>query len=121
MSVSKAIKSVSDLISEFIEDPDKKAELTVKLSEVLLTTTTTPKTDAFVKILLAFRDIIIPMFRPVGSIAMAVFGAWCIKEGVELPEPIQYILFGAPIGWGLSRHGEKKAKAESEWMKDNDP
>ena len=61
MAWSKALNSVTDLISEFIEDPDKQAELKYKLSEALLRTTTTPKTDAFVKILIAFRDIILPL------------------------------------------------------------
>ncbi len=63
--------------------------------------------DAFVKLLIATRDIIIPLIRPLGSLLMALFGAWCISNGIELSEPIQYALFGAPLAYGASRHSDK--------------
>ena len=109
-----AVEGFFGVVSEFITDDDKIAELRFEsdklkfeLDKVLLNTTTHPKVDALVKLLIATRDIIIPMLRPVGSIAMAGFGAYCIDKGIELSPTMQAVLFGAPVAWGTSRHIEK--------------
>lgn len=109
-----AISGITDLISEFITDDDLRAKLDFEaeklrfeLDKVLLNTTTSPKMDAFIKLLIATRDIILPMIRPIGSLLMALFGAYCVTEGIQLSEPIQYALFGAPLAYGASRHTDK--------------
>lgn len=103
----RAITSVSGVLSELITDKDLRAKLEFEMAKALLTTTTTPKVDATVKLLMALRDLAIPLFRPVGSVALAAFGAYCVTNGIELPEYISVMLFGAPLGWGMSRHKEK--------------
>ncbi len=120
----KAIEGITSLLSEVIDDGDMRAKLDFEieklkfeLDKALLSSTTTPKIDATVKLLIATRDIIIPMLRPVGSFAMAGFGAYCISEGIELSEPIQIALFGAPIGYGASRHAAKKDEQRTERAK----
>jgi len=116
----KAIEGITGLFSELITDDDLRAKLDFEteklrfeLDKVLLKTTTTPNMDAFVKLLIATRDIIIPLIRPLGSLLMALFGAWCISEGIELSEPIQYALFGAPLAYGASRHADKANKEKT--------
>ena len=103
------------IADKLVMDKDKYAELEFKKAEnehdarmALLQVTTTPNIDAFVKLMMAFRDVIIPMFRPVGSIAMAAFGAYAVQNGLDISEPVQIALFGAPLAWGASRHAEKK-------------
>ena len=119
-----AITGAFSLISEWIDDDDLKAKLLFEekklkfeLDKVLLNTNTTPKTDAFVKIMIATRDIIIPMMRPVGSLMLAGFGAYCLANNIVLPETIQVLLFGAPLGYGASRHAAKKEKEKTRRMK----
>ena len=115
------ISPVTSIADKLVMDKDKYAELQfkkVELSEkrhmALLKQTTTPKIDAFVKLLMAFRDLVIPMFRPLGSMGMAVFAGYCITNGIEVPEYLLAAMGLSPIGWGYSRHREKtqsKAKA----------
>jgi hypothetical protein len=112
---SKAIEGVTNLLDQFIDDGDLRAKLDFEvqklkfeLDKLLLTTTTTPRTDSFVKILLAFRDIILPMLRPLGAAAMTSFAAYCSLEGIELDSGLQAILYGAFPAWGASRHVNKQ-------------
>ena len=114
------INGFTGLISEFITDDDLKnkldfeaKKLKFELDKTLLQTNTTPNVDAFVKIMIAMRDIIIPMFRPVGSAVMSCFGAYCIYAGIVLPESIQYLLFGSPLAYGVSRHLDKGNKQKT--------
>jgi len=111
----KAIEGITNLISEYITDDDLIAKLNFEteklkfeLDKALLSTATSPRTDSFIKILIATRDIIIPLMRPVGSLAMASFAAYCTYKGIQIPEGIQYALFGAPLAYGASRHSGKK-------------
>jgi hypothetical protein len=115
-----AVTSVFSFFSELVTDDDLKAKLVFEeaklrfaLDQILLTTQTTPKVDAAVKVLMALRDIVIPMFRPLGAACMTAFGAYCMMNGIELSEPIQYLLFGAPIGYGVSRHVDKKEQQKT--------
>lgn len=105
-----AIESVTGLISEFIEDPDKQAELRLKLSQSLLQTTTTPKTDAFVKILIAFHDIALPMLRPLGAAAMTAVGLYFQYKGIDMDAGLQAVVTGAFPAWGASRHINKQTE-----------
>ncbi len=120
----KAIEGITNLISEYITDDDLVAKLNFEteklkfeLDKALLSTTTTPRMDAFVKLLIATRDIIIPLLRPLGSLAMACFAAYCAYKHIQLPEAIQYALFGAPLAYGTSRHANKKDEQKTQRAK----
>lgn len=112
------------LVSEWIDDDDlraklefEKEKLKFELDKTLLGTSTTPKVDAFVKLLIATRDIIIPMMRPVGSLALAGFAAYCAANDIMLPDYVQVMLYGAPVGYGVSRHNDKKEKEKTKRAK----
>lgn len=105
-----AIESITGLISEFITDPDKAAEFRFKLDQTLLQTITTPRTDAFVKILIATRDIIIPMIRPLGAAAMTAAGLYFQYKGIEVDTTIEALTVGAFPAWGASRHVNKQTQ-----------
>ena len=116
----EAIEGITNLISEFITDDDLRAKLDFEtkklefeLDKVLLSTTTTPRMDAFVKLLVATRDIIIPLIRPIASVAMACFAAYCTTENIPLPSYVQEALFGAPVLYGTSRHIAKKEEQKT--------
>ncbi len=120
----KAIEGITSLFSELITDDDLLAKLQFEtdklqfeLDKALLQTTTTPRTDAFVKLMIATRDIIIPLFRPIGAMMMSMFGAWCISEGIVLSEGVQIALFGSPLAYGASRHNAKKDEQKTERAK----
>jgi len=123
----QAIEGITDLISEFITDDDLRAKLNFEteklkfeLDKALLSTTTTPRMDAFIKLMIASRDIIIPLFRPLGSIIMACFGAYCVVNNIMIPDVIQVALFGSPLAYGASRHAAKKEEQKTERAKIKD-
>ncbi len=102
---------------ELIVDKDKQIEYAFKiaqlqagLAEKMLTMTTTPKTDAFVKILYAVKELILPMLRPIGSLVLTGFGVYAHMKGYQIPEYVHVILDGAFPGWMASRHVEKNRK-----------
>lgn len=116
---------------ELIVDKDKQIEFAFKISEMhhqllhaLMTMNTTPKVDAFVKILYALKEVIIPMFRPVFSglpwLALLISPEHVVNVityiktnlGPEYAGPIVTGLYGAFPAWMYSRHKEKSAKKE---------
>ena len=119
-SFAKALVSpVFNIADKLVMDKDKYAELQFKKTELkekrlmkTLTITTTPSMDAFVKMLVAIHDLVIPMFRPVGSFALAAFAAYCQVNEIQLPAEIQILLYGSPVGWGVSRHVNKQTEAK---------
>jgi len=122
-----AIESVTGLISEFIDDGDLRAKLEAGLQKVearitsqLLQTTTTPKVDAFVKILVAIKNVIIPLFRPLGAGAMTAFGMWMHYNGTPMDGATQIVMDGAFPAWGASRHVEKQKKASQKRREKDD-
>ena len=113
LGIGDAIKGLIGLGSEFIEDKDKRNEFNMRVKEMegsitlaLIQQKTTPKVDAAVKLLYA----LIPFFRPIGSAAMTVFGAYAMYTGMEMPPSLEYILVGAFPAWGASRYSEKKGR-----------
>ena len=121
--IMSGLSLVGKLGDKLIEDKDKKTEfafktqeLTFKTMEVLLQTKTYPFVDALVKLMYAAKVFI----RPIGSLAMAGFAAYCAVNNIELNEVIQTTLFGAPVAWGVSRHVEKKRKGGGEVSEDED-
>ncbi len=122
--LSALISPVTNIASKMIMDKDKYAELQFKKVELtadaknkLLEKTTTPNVDAAVKLMIAFRDILLPMMRPVGSLAMAAFAAYAAKNGIDLPVELQSMLYGAFPAWGLGRQFDKGAKNKIDAIK----
>jgi hypothetical protein len=115
MSITAAITAVTGLVSEFIEDPDKAKEIDLELQRLqleidkeLLRTGTNTWVDPFVKFLIAFRDLIIPLIRPLGSAAMTGFALYCAMNDIQLSGATEAILVAAFPGWMTSRHIHKK-------------
>lgn len=113
------ISPVANIADKLVMDKDKYAELQFKRVELkhdkemkLLETTTTPTIDAWVKLLMAFKDVILPMFRPVGSAAMSGFAIYCRIEGIELPPTAEALMAAAFPGWMTSRHMGKKKEQD---------
>lgn len=116
--VGEILSPVTNIAGKMIMDKDAYAELQFKKVELrekrlskLLTITTTPRIDALVKLLYAIKDVVIPMFRPLGSIAMAGFSAYCVINDITLPSYLTEALFAPGVLWGYSRHKEKQAKS----------
>jgi hypothetical protein len=110
-----------DVIGEGVEDKDKKNQLNKEVLEVtldwqktVLSTVTTPKMDAFVKFLYAFRDVILPMLRPVGSAIITGIGLYFHYKGIQIDPVTHGIIDGAFPGWMASRHVEKNKQKEIE-------
>jgi len=110
-TIAGVFNNLTGVVSELVEDKDKRNEILARIREsenklavTIVSTTTTPKADAFVKISYAF----IPFFRPIGSAAMTVFAAYAYLSGIVLPTELQVIFGSAFPGWMYSRHVDKK-------------
>ncbi len=113
-------KSLTALLSEFVVDDEKMAQIQLEVDKIevgvinqLLKTSTTPKVDAFVKILVAIRSLIIPMLRPLGAGAMTAFGLWCHYDGIQMDGAVHAMLDGSFPAWGASRHVNKQAETKA--------
>ena len=124
MPWESAFTGVKDLISEFIVDEDKLNQINYQVQELefglrenLLKTTTTPKVDAIVKLMIATKDVVIPMLRPLGAACMTAFGMYCHTKGIEMAATTQVVMDAAFPAWMGSRHVEKQKKIakKSSW------
>lgn len=113
-AIAGAFKSLIDLGSEYIEDPDKRNEFNMKVMEArndlslaVIQSKTTPKVDAIVKLLYAMRDTVLPLLRPVGSAILTGFVAYMRYNGTPLSTELEVMLASAFPGWMLSRHIQK--------------
>ena len=103
------------VVDQLVEDKDKKNEIVLKLAEMqnqlslqLVQQQTIPWVDATVKLLFAFRDIIIPMFRPVVATAMTAYVVYAETNGITLSPMVEALFASAFPGWMASRHVNKK-------------
>jgi hypothetical protein len=110
-----------DLIDKGVEDKDKKNELNKEVmgavldwQKTVLTTKTTPKVDAFVKVLYAFRDVVIPILRPFGAAIITGIGLYFHYKGVQIDPTIHGIIDGTFPGWMASRHVDKGKQRDIE-------
>lgn len=111
---------IVELVKELIPDGDKRKELEAKLEgariemdRMILSTTTTPRTDAFVKILYALERFVGSLWRPLGAAAMTAFGMYAHWKGIDLGGALNHGVFDGAFGaWGLSRHMEKRDNAK---------
>lgn len=113
-----------DVVSEWIEDPDKKLQVMFELTRLehafqveLLKQTTNPWVDGSVKFLYALRELA----RPLGAIAMNIFGGYLIYRGVIETDQINdtaAVVGGAMQlalpAWGTSRHLHKAQQEKEE-------
>ena len=90
---------------EAFENEIEKAQL--QLDQLLLTTTTTPKVDAFIKILYALERFTKSLWRPFGGACMTAFGIYAHYKGLPIDQATHLLLDGAFPAWGASRHMEK--------------
>ncbi len=122
------IDLLDDLVGfagKFFPDKDKAAEFALKAEELkqqitlkLLGTTTTPRADAFVKIIYALIDVFKGLSRPLGSAAAFMFGLFhpeLVQQAANaLPAEYQWLVpaavFGSFPGWMTSRHVIEKNK-----------
>lgn len=133
MPWTSLIDNISGLASELIEDPDKRNELMFKvkelefsLRETLLKTKTNPFVDGFVKLLIAFRDIILPMLRPLGAFYLSYMGVDIAQAELAAGGDISALsggLTAAFPAWGASRHANKnkeEVEKTKRYKKDQD-
>ena len=116
-TVSGIFKGLFGVVDQLVEDKDKKNEIILKISEMqnqlnltLLQQKTTPWVDATVKLLFAFRDLVIPLMRPIIGALMTGYAAYAETQGVALSPVVQAALAAAFPGWMYSRHSEKNGK-----------
>ena len=115
-----AIDGLFDVLGQAITDKDllakletKRFELTTAISSELLKTKTIPWVDALVKIMIAMKDIIIPLFRPLIGAAMTAFGMYMHYRGTPMDAATQIIFDGAAPAWGVSRHANKQKEQQT--------
>jgi hypothetical protein len=120
---SALVSPVTKIADKLILDKDKYAEIQLRKIELehksrdkLLAITTTPRIDALVKLLIAIRDVVIPILRPLGSACMTAFGLYAHYKGIEIDLALHGLMDSAFPGWMASRHVNKqtetKAKAD---------
>ena len=114
-------KKVLDLADQFIEDKDQLAKFAFEVNKLdrefstaILTMTSTPKTDAVVKLMYAWRDVGVSLVRPVGAAIAAAFVGYCTVKGIALPDWLEAILAALFPGWMVSRHMDKTEEKRQE-------
>lgn len=121
MILGSIVPSLFKMGDKLIEDKDKRNEYAFKAMELtndmalkLLDTKTYPWIDALVKLAYAGEAIVKGLLRPLGSLVLAGFAAYCDIKGIELSGAVETLLYGSPLAWGYSRHQEKK-KVSDDW------
>ncbi len=113
----KVAESALSIIDQFVDDGDLALKLKNELQVMLLTTKTTGFVDGFVKIMFAFRDLILPLLRPLGAFYLTTLG---VDMGIaELAaegniSAMSVGLTAAFPGWMGSRHVDKSNKQKLE-------
>lgn len=118
--VLKVAQGLIGLAGEAITDQDKKIEFQFKVLdrtfafyEKILTTPTNPWVDAFVKIILVWGQLILPLLRPVGAFLLTAGAAYLHYKGTPLPSYLEAPLAAAFPGWMYSRHKDKIEKTKA--------
>lgn len=126
MNILSILPDLTSLADQLIEDKDKKAEYAFKLQELamqyqqtLITTKTSPKVDAGVKLLYAISDIGQKLWRPALSGFAFIWGLFNPEDLMRLHELGTVgdagiaAVFGSAPAWGYSRHVEKQKKGSA--------
>lgn len=122
MILGSIVPSLFKMGDKLIEDKDKRNEYAFKVMEMsndlalkLLDTKTYPWIDGLVKVAYASEAIVKGLLRPLGSLALAGFAAYCDINSIELSGAVETLLYGSPLAWGYSRHQEKRKATNSDW------
>ena len=116
--ITDIISGALKLGSELIEDKDKKTEYAFKTMDAMLTSKTYRLVDATVKLAYASEQITKGLIRPIFSAGLFIWGVLNPDDLAKLHELGTVgdmgiaAVFGAAPGWMVSRHAEKKVKAE---------
>jgi len=123
----KAITGITGLFSELIDDDDLRAKLEFEtdklrfeLDKVLLSTQTNPYVDGGVKVLIAIRDIIIPMLRPLGAAYITYMGIDMGTAELAADGEVSAFTVGLSAAfpsWGVSRHVNKNNEQKTQRVK----
>jgi len=115
----KVAESAFSIIDQLVDDGDLAVKLKHEMQIKLLTTKTDGFVDGFVKVLFAFRDLILPILRPVGAFYLSYMGVEMAQAELAVNGDMSALsggLAAAFPAWGASRH-QNKNKSESEKTK----
>ena len=105
------------ILDQWVEDKDLKAKLAFELTKInnefLANVYASEAVPGYVKFLHAVRDLIIPMFRPIGGLALTGFAVYATTKGIELPGWLTAIMASAFPGWMVGRQVEKKREGKA--------
>ena len=117
--IDDIISGVLGLGKTYIEGKEKQAEfanevakMALDFQEKLMLMQTTPKMDAFIKLLYAIKDVIIPLMRPVVSACMTAIAVYCEMKGIHLNDTLMTAMSLAFPGWMGTRSIEKMTKTD---------
>lgn len=100
------------ILDQWVEDKDLRATLAFELTKInnefLSNVYASEAVPGYVKFLHAVRDLIIPMFRPIGGLALTGFAVYATTKGIELPGWLTAVLAASFPGWMVGRQVEKK-------------
>ena len=112
--VADVFKGIFGVVDQLVVDKDKAAELKVQLAQMqsslnaqLLTTQTVPWVDATVKILMAIRDLVLPMFRPILGGVLTGLAVYFEYKGIPINPTLQAVMAAAFPGWMVGRQIKK--------------
>ena len=106
----KVAESAFSIIDQVVDDGDLAVKLKHEFQIKLLTTKTEGFVDGSVKILMAFRDIVLPMLRPVGAFYLSYMGVDMAQAELAVGGDISALSGGLATAfpaWGASRHANK--------------
>jgi hypothetical protein len=104
-------RDITGVIDQAVDDGDLRAKLKnailEKQMDFSITVLTSTATPGYVKFMLAMRDFILPMLRPVGAFCLTAGTGYLAYKGVEIPEYLMAAAGSAFPGWMVSRHANK--------------
>jgi len=124
----KAAESAFSIIDQLVDDGDLAVKLKHEFQIKLLTTKTEGFVDGLVKILMAFRDIVLPLLRPLGAFYLSYMGVDMATAELAAGGDMSALSTGLSTAfpaWGASRHAnksnEEKTKRRSMAISPDDP
>ena len=116
----KVAEGALSIIDQLVDDGDLAIKLKHEMQTLLLTTKTSGFVDGTVKILMALRDIVIPMLRPVGAFYLSYMGVDMATAELAANGDISALSGGLATAfpaWGASRHANKNNEQKTQRAK----
>ncbi len=116
----KVAEGALSIIDQLIDDGDLALKLKQEMQIMLLTTKTTGFVDGSIKILMAFRDIVIPMLRPIGAFYLSYMGVDIALAELASGGDVSALSMGLSTAfpaWGASRHNNKNNEEKTKRVK----